>query len=67
MDENRNLAQIQKEISSKILDSIYLTDVLSDLTDGEAKFCTIVNHIKNNLQISFKDIEQCRKMISIPE
>ena len=67
MKKNKSLAKISKNISSKILDSIYLIDVLDDLADGEAKELTILNIIRNNLKTSFNDIEQCRKIISIPE
>lgn len=67
MEGVKNLEQLAKEISDKLLDSINLLDILEDVVDGERKEYFLVSTIQNNINQAFNDIETCRQMISVPD
>ena len=62
----RNLEYYTKNISGKILDTIYLAEILEDLVDGEKKSYILIKSIEQNLKTTFNQIEKCRRVISIP-
>ena len=64
-EQNRNLKQLCRDISSNLFDSITLVECLEEMIDGERKPSTILTIIENNLKNAFSDIEICRKYISI--
>lgn len=63
----RNLAEISRNISGKLLDSVNLLGILEDLLDGEPKESTLIYTIKGYVKESFEDIEKCRRIISIAD
>ena len=63
----KTLAQRSSEISGKLLDSIYLIEILKELNDGEGKIGTLLETICENINYAFKEIEECRSLISISE
>lgn len=67
METTKNLAELSKSISGKLLDSLNLLNTLKDITDGEAKQKTLLTIIQNNIKSAFNEIEQCRKMIYISD
>ena len=67
METTKNLAELSKTISGKLLDSLNLLNTLEDITDGEAKQTTLLTIIQNNIKSAFNEIEQCRKMIYISD
>ncbi len=67
METTKNLAELSKSISGKLLDSLNLLNTLKDITDGEAKQTTLLTIIQNNIKSAFNEIEQCRKMIYISD
>ena len=62
----RNLEYYTKNISGKILDTLYLAEILEDLIDGEKKSYILIKSIEQNLKAAFNQIEKCRKVISVP-
>ncbi len=64
MKRQKTLAQMSKQISNNLLESIYLLDILRDIVGGEAKQDTLILKIKQNIKASFKQILICRKFIS---
>ena len=64
MEYSENIIQLNKDISSKLLDSIYLLEILDDLVDGEPKEGTILSMLKQNITSSFQEISDMRKLIS---
>jgi len=67
METTKNLAELSKSISGKLLDSLNLLNTLKNITDGEAKQTTLLTIIQNNIKSAFNEIEQCRKMIYISD
>lgn len=67
MEEQQNLKELSEEISSKLLDSMRLIEILSELNDGEAKQETLLDIIRKNTTCAFKNTETIRKMISHAE
>ncbi len=67
METTKNLAELSKSISGKLLDSLNLLNTLKDITDGEAKQTTLLTIVQNNIKSAFNEIEQCRKMIYISD
>ena len=63
MKKQKNLATRNKEISSNIMEAIYLTDALSELTEYEGKTSVLIRAIKKHLTHAFKEIETCRKIV----
>ena len=67
MEENKNLANLCKEISSNLFDALAITEILCDLADGEIKESLLLDTIKKHVMSSFDNIETCRKLISDPD
>ena len=65
MKRRKTLVMRNKEISSKILESIYLSDLLLRVTENEPQINMACETIKKNLTYAFKEIETCRKIIAI--
>lgn len=63
----KNIKNLCKNRSGKLLDSLNLLNTLKDITDGEAKETTLLTIIQNNIKSTFDEIEQCRKMIYISD
>ena len=63
--KHKNLAQLNKEISNRLLNSCYLLEILEDIMGGEAKEGILIDTVKRNVLKSFDDIEKCRKIISM--
>lgn len=47
-----------RKISTKILDSIVLLEVLTILVDGKAKEDTVISTIRKNLRFVFNELEK---------
>ena len=65
MKRRKNLAELTRDISGRLLDSMYLAEVLEEQIDGEAKSDIILKILKNNMKSAFYNIEECRKVIAI--
>ncbi len=63
MENRTELAYKSQNISGKLLKSIYLLEVLEDLSEGEAKEGTLINILQEDIKSAFKDVENCRKII----
>ena len=66
MEEIKNLAEQTEEISNLLLDSLTLLELLEDVVDGEQKEYFLVSAIQKNIDKAFCNIEDCRRLISIP-
>ena len=67
MSDDKNLENITKNISDKILDSVYSLEILQYIIDGECKEYFLLSIALKNLNEAFNDVESCRKLISVPE
>ena len=67
MEENKNLADLSKDISNNLCDTLAAIEILYDLNDGKVKECHLLNTIQKNVRLSFENIEICRKLISHPD
>ena len=67
MEEFKNLEELTKNISDKLLDSISMLEILRDIIDGEQKEDFLISNSLKNIKQSFNDIEKCRELISIPD
>lgn len=67
MQKDEELEYLAKSISSNLLESKYILDVLYEIADGDGKFETLFKILKKNIKISFDNIEKCRQIISICE
>ena len=67
MEEFKNLEELTKNISNKLLDSISMLEILLDIIDGEQKEDFLVSSTLKNIKQSFNDIEKCRQLVSIPD
>ncbi len=63
--EEQNLAEICKTVSSRLLKSIRLLEILETYIDGEARLGTLTSILINDIKTSFHDIENCRQKIGI--
>ena len=66
MENQLTLAEHGKNISGKLLESIYLLEILDEIIDGEAKSGTVLSIIKKNICSAFTEIEDIRRMIHFP-
>lgn len=64
MNNKQSLSKLSRNISRKLLDSIYLLEIMEELTDGKAKEGTLLDIVQNKIHTAFNDIEQCRKILS---
>ena len=64
MENSKNLEELSAEISSKLVDSLAIIDILSDIFEGNYKEDTLLCFLKNNVKSAFTLIEQSRSMIS---
>ena len=64
MEETKNLAELHKEISIELLDSLRMLDILSDI-NLEPKENTLIELVKEKVNSAFHKTCQCRKMIYI--
>lgn len=62
--EQKNLEELTAEASGKLVDSIAIIDILSDMFDGSYKEDTVLIILKNNVESAFRLIEQSRSLIS---
>jgi len=65
MEQRTNLAELQKDISEKLLSSKRLLDVLEDLIEDNVHGEELLIIVKSNIESAFDEIEECRKMVSI--
>ena len=63
MEDRTELAYKSQNISDKLLKSIYLLEVLEDLSEGEAKEGTLINILQEDIKSAFKEVENYRKII----
>lgn len=62
-DENFNLIELTTKISRELLDSIYIIDIIYEISDGDGKIGTLLSILKNNITSAFDETEKCRKII----
>lgn len=67
MKKSKDLNYLNKKISCRLLESMRLLDILETLNDGEAQEGTLIGIIKNKIEASFNDIQDCRRMISLAD
>ena len=63
MEQNASLAELQTDISKKLLSSKRLLDILDNLIEGNAQASELVVILKNNINSAFHKIEECRKIV----
>ncbi len=49
--------------AEKLVDTIYLLQILYDILDGEGKTSTLLNVIRKNVKYVFHEIEKCREVL----
>lgn len=64
MTDKKDLNYLNKRVSCRLSDAIRLLDILETLNDGNAQEGILIKIIKQNIKISFDDIQDCRRMIS---
>jgi len=64
MEETKNLAELHKEISGDLLDSIQMLEVLSDYI-CDSKEGAVLDIIKIKTKSAFDKVSNCRRMIYI--
>ena len=67
MKNTKNLSQLHKDISGKLLDSIRLLEILETLNDGEPRNNVIIDILNRNINSAFNSISKCRKIISVTD
>ena len=67
MERTKNLAELTKNISDKLFDSINLLEILEEVVEGERKEYFLVSTLQKNIEAAFDEIEDCRQLISIPD
>ena len=65
MENDKNIVELNRDISNKLLDSFYLLEILEELSNYDAKEGILLSLVKNNIKSAFDNIEKCRSMISI--
>lgn len=60
--KNSKVSKHQQIASEKLVDSIYLLQILYDISDEEGKISTLLNVIRKKVKYAFLEIEKCRKM-----
>lgn len=63
----RNLGEISRDISSRLLDTFYILEILDENFDREAKENILIQAAIRKVKKSFEDVERCRKIIAIVE
>ena len=64
MKNYKNLNHLNKRVSNRLLDAIRLVEILEKLNEGEAQEAILISILKYKIKTTFKDIEDCRRMIS---
>lgn len=71
MEKEKNVSELLKEISGRLLDAKYLLDIIQDLIESssasEISILTLNSIILDYVASSFKDVENCRSLICINE
>ena len=67
MKRTKNLSQLHKDISGKLLDSIRLLEILNTINDGEPKNDILIQMLNQKISSAFHNISKCRKMISFSD
>ena len=67
MEDEKNLAELCKEISQKIVTSIYLNEIICDIVDGEKKTDLLLTQQQELLSFALKANEECRRKIYIED
>ena len=65
MEKEKNLAELTRDISNSLLNSINLLEILKEITDIDSKTGTVLTLIQNNLNSAFENLENCRHKIFI--
>lgn len=65
MTGERNLAEITRDISNRLLNSKYIVETLAEITENEAKTDFLLSTLKDNICSAFWDTEECRQKICI--
>ena len=56
MENEKSLATMNQQVSAKLLESMYLLDILEDLLEGNAKESIILSLVIKNIKFSFDEI-----------
>lgn len=67
MEELETLEELCKNVSGGILESLELLKIIEGIYEDDPKIQPLTNIIIKNLQKSFKNIEKCRTVISVPD
>jgi len=67
MENTKNLVELERDISVKLLETISLLEIFEEIIDGENKAGTLLSIIKKNVTNAFKENEECRKKIYISD
>lgn len=65
METERNLAELSRDISDKLITSKILLEILEELAMHDAKMGTIISILLGNIISAFRDVEECRHKIFI--
>lgn len=57
------ISKHQQIAAEKLLDSMYLLQILYEILESEGKFSTLLNVIRKNVKFAFHEIEKCRKLL----
>mgnify|MGYP006916028193 CR=1 FL=1 len=67
MEEIKNLADLTKDISDMLIQSIEIINIIDEITYDDTKIAPLINIINDNIKKAFNINEQCRIIISKPE
>ena len=65
METDKNLAELGRDISGKLLTSKILLEILQDMVADDIKIGTLVDIVLNDITEAFNDISTCRRKIFI--
>ena len=65
MEKEQNLAELTKDISERLLNSINLLDILEEIIEPSPKIGTVVSLMQNDLKSAFNNLEERRRKIFI--
>lgn len=65
-EQDLTLAELTQNISDKLLDSIYIVELLDEIIEPNAKIEILTKQLKEKIKDAFEKTEQCRQKIYIP-
>ena len=65
METDKNLAELSRDISDKLINTKILLEILQEMAMNDAQIGTMISVILNNINDAFNNIEKCRHKIFV--